>query len=98
MTASVICMMSLPFIHASARCVIYRSLESTLVPLADRQVSVLITNSNVRHTLTGSEYPSRRRACFETAKVLGVKSLRDATMELLEGMLDITQVSALIYL
>ncbi|XP_043212108.1 galactokinase-like [Amphibalanus amphitrite] len=61
-----------------------RSLESTLVPLADHQVAVLITNSNVRHTLTGSEYPSRRRACFETAKVLGVKSLREATMELLK--------------
>jgi len=61
-----------------------RSLESTLVPLADRQVAVLITNSNVRHALTGSEYPSRRRACHETAKLLGVATLRDATLELLQ--------------
>ncbi|KAF0290482.1 Galactokinase [Amphibalanus amphitrite] len=62
-----------------------RSLESALVPLVDHQVAVLITNSNVRHTLTGSEYPSRRRACFETAQVLGVKSLREASMGLLKG-------------
>ncbi|XP_037094742.1 galactokinase-like [Pollicipes pollicipes] len=61
-----------------------RSLESTLVPLADHQISVLITNSNVRHALTGSEYPSRRRACHETARLLGVKALRDASMALLD--------------
>ncbi|KAH0629499.1 hypothetical protein JD844_011601 [Phrynosoma platyrhinos] len=62
------------------------SLETHLVPLADPNVVVLITNSNVRHTLTGSEYPTRRRQCEEAAKVLGKPSLREATMTDLEKM------------
>ncbi|XP_042310529.1 galactokinase [Sceloporus undulatus] len=61
-----------------------RSLETCLVPLADPNVLVLITNSNVRHTLTGSEYPTRRHQCEEAAKVLGKPSLREATMTDLE--------------
>lgn len=62
-----------------------RSLETVLVPLTDASLAVLITNSNVRHTLTGSEYPTRRRQCEEAAAALGKESLRDATMAELEG-------------
>ncbi|NXG66904.1 GALK1 Galactokinase, partial [Hemiprocne comata] len=62
-----------------------RSLETTLVPLTDAGLAILITNSNVRHTLTGSEYPTRRRQCEEAAAALGKASLRDATMAELEG-------------
>ncbi|XP_051490872.1 galactokinase [Apus apus] len=62
-----------------------RSLETTLVPLADASLAILITNSNVRHTLTGSEYPTRRRQCEEAAAALGKASLRHATMAELEG-------------
>lgn len=62
-----------------------RSLETVLVPLSDPSLAVLITNSNVRHTLTGSEYPTRRRQCEEAAATLGKPSLRDATMPELEG-------------
>ena len=36
-----------------------RSYESKLVRMDDPDVIVLITNSNVKHELTGSEYPSR---------------------------------------
>ncbi|XP_068243428.1 galactokinase-like [Palaemon carinicauda] len=61
-----------------------RSLESVLVPLSDPTVTFVITNSNVRHTLTGSEYPTRRRQCQEAAKILGQSSLRDATLADLE--------------
>jgi galactokinase len=61
-----------------------RSRETTLVPLRDPAVSVLIINSNVKHELTGSEYPTRRRQCEAAAAALGVKSLRDATAERLE--------------
>ncbi|XP_020386595.1 galactokinase isoform X1 [Rhincodon typus] len=57
-----------------------RSLEVTPVPLNDPNLVVLITNSNVRHTLTGSEYPTRRMQCMEAAKVLGKESLRDVSM------------------
>lgn len=62
-----------------------RSLETVLVPLTDATLAVLVTNSNVRHTLTGSEYPTRRRQCEEAAAALGKASLRDATMAELEG-------------
>ncbi|XP_038012762.1 galactokinase [Motacilla alba alba] len=61
-----------------------RSLETVLVPLSDASLAVLITNSNVRHTLTGSEYPTRRRQCEEAAATLGKASLRDATLAELE--------------
>ncbi|XP_041265265.1 galactokinase [Onychostruthus taczanowskii] len=61
-----------------------RSLGTVLVPLSDASLAVLITNSNVRHTLTGSEYPTRRRQCEEAAAALGKSSLRDATLAELE--------------
>ncbi|KFO64372.1 Galactokinase, partial [Corvus brachyrhynchos] len=61
-----------------------RSLETVLVPLSDASLAVLITNSNVRHTLTGSEYPTRRRPCEQAAAALGKASLRDATLAELE--------------
>ncbi|XP_067860493.1 galactokinase [Heptranchias perlo] len=62
-----------------------RSLEVTPVPLIDPNLVVLITNSNVRHTLTGSEYPTRRQQCMEAAKALGKESLRDVCMADLEA-------------
>lgn len=49
--------------------------------MKDPDVKVLITNSNVRHELSNSEYPLRRQNCEEAAKIMGKKSLRDATME-----------------
>ncbi|NXH48369.1 GALK1 Galactokinase, partial [Dicaeum eximium] len=61
-----------------------RSLQTVLVPLTDASLAVLITNSNVRHSLTGSEYPTRRRQCEEAAAALGKASLRDATLAELE--------------
>lgn len=62
-----------------------RSEQGRLVPLSDPNVVVLVTNSNVKHELTGSEYPTRRRQCQEAAKLLGVPSLRDATEAMLEA-------------
>ncbi|XP_075889796.1 galactokinase isoform X1 [Nelusetta ayraudi] len=65
-----------------------RSLKATLQPLEDPQLVILITNSNVKHSLTGSEYPTRRKQCEEAASVLGKDSLRDATMKDLEDKKD----------
>jgi galactokinase len=62
-----------------------RSRQTELVPLNDPTVAVLIVNTNVKHELTGSEYPTRRRQCETAAKILGVRSLRDATADLLEA-------------
>ncbi|XP_027728465.1 galactokinase isoform X2 [Vombatus ursinus] len=62
-----------------------RSLETRPVPLSDPGVAVLITNSNVRHSLGSSEYPIRRRQCELAAKALGKKSLREVDMKDLEA-------------
>ncbi len=61
-----------------------RSRRTELVPLDDPSVAVLIVNTNMKHELTGSEYPARRKQCELAAKILGVSSLRDATAAALE--------------
>ena len=65
-----------------------RSRKPELVPMTDPSVAVLIINTNVKHELTGSEYPARRKQCEAAAKILGVPSLRDATTGLLEKARD----------
>lgn len=68
-----------------------RSRKTELVPMTDTSLELLITNTNVKHALTGGEYAKRRVQCEEAAKVLGVASLRDADPERLErarGKLD----------
>jgi len=62
-----------------------RSKQPQMIPLTDSNVSVLIVNSNVKHKLTGSEYPERRRQCEKAAQLLGVPMLRDATLPQLES-------------
>lgn len=58
-----------------------RSLEIVPVPLTDPDVTVLITNSNVKHDLGSSEYPVRRATCEAAAAKLGADALRDVSME-----------------
>ena len=41
-------------------------------------------DSNVKHQLTGSEYPERRAACLGSARLMERESLRDVSMELVE--------------
>jgi len=61
-----------------------RSRETQLVPMNDSSVALLITNTNVKHELTGGEYAKRRAQCEEAARGLGVKSLREADARMLE--------------
>ncbi len=58
-----------------------RSQKVELVPFTDPNITVLITNSNVKHELTGGEYAQRRSQCEAAAKILGVTTLRDATTQ-----------------
>ncbi len=70
-----------------------RSQETQMVPMTDPSIKVLIINSNIKHELTGGEYAERRSQCEAAAKALGVPSLRDASLALLEeqqGQLDAT--------
>ena len=45
-----------------------RSRKSELVPMADPSVAILIINTNVKHELTGSEYPTRRETMRNSSK------------------------------
>lgn len=63
----------------------FRSMEAKLVRMTNPELVVLVTNSNVKHELTGSEYPTRRKQCETAAAALGKPSLREVTMEELEG-------------
>jgi galactokinase len=61
-----------------------RSRKPELVPMTDPSVALLVTNTNVKHELTGGEYAKRRAQCEAAAKALGVASLRDADGAMLE--------------
>ena len=61
-----------------------RNNQWSAVPLDDPDIVVLVTNSNVKHTLSGSEYPERRADCAKGAELLGVPFLRDAALADLE--------------
>jgi len=63
-----------------------RSLKTTLVPLKDDRYRILITNSNVKHSLSESAYPERRQQSSDAAKLMGVASLRDANEDQLKGL------------
>jgi galactokinase len=61
-----------------------RTRQTELVPMDDPSVALLIINTNVKHELGSGEYAKRRAECEQAAKILGVPSLRDATVEMLE--------------
>jgi galactokinase len=65
-----------------------RSRKPTLVPMTDTSMALLIINTNVKHELTGGEYAKRRGQCEQAAKILSLKSLRDATADMLERARD----------
>jgi galactokinase len=62
-----------------------RSEVARTVRVADPDVSILIADSNVRHSLADGAYARRRAECASAARALGVASLRDATPEMLEA-------------
>ncbi|KAL6261739.1 hypothetical protein P5V15_006830 [Pogonomyrmex californicus] len=48
----------------------------------------LITNSNAPHKLSTSAYCERRDCCYEAAKILGKKSLRDANINDIRALIS----------
>ena len=48
-----------------------RDKTSKLIPMKDKDVCVLVTNSNVKHELVAGAYAERVRHCHEAAKILG---------------------------
>jgi len=57
-----------------------RSLEWTPVPLP-QGVAVVIADTTKRRELGKSEYNNRRAACEEASRLLGIKALRDISLE-----------------
>jgi galactokinase len=53
-------------------------------------MTVLVADTKVRHELASSEYAERRATCESAAAKLRVPSLRDATLDLLEGNAELT--------
>lgn len=64
-----------------------RSLEIQHTPIPDKY-AIMIVNSNVKRGLVDSEYNVRRQQCEEAAAILGVKSLREADMAMLDAAKD----------
>ncbi|MHB9009347.1 MAG: galactokinase [Limisphaerales bacterium] len=48
-------------------------------------VDVVVCHSGVKHALVGGEYNDRRRHCESAARALGVPSLRQASIEMLDA-------------
>lgn len=61
-----------------------KDLSYKLIPMTDPSVSVLVIDSAVKHSLADGGYAARRRNCEEACAILGVPSLREATLEMLE--------------
>ncbi len=59
------------------------------VPFHAGDVSVLITNSNVKHELNGSEYASRRAECDSALQKIGKNSWRNVSLNDLERALKV---------
>ena len=62
-----------------------RNQAMTPVEMVDESITVLIINTNVRHSLTEGRYKERRRQCEAAARALKVPALRDTTVEELEA-------------
>ena len=65
-----------------------RSLDFEYYPFAPEDYELILLDSRVKHELADSPYNRRRESCERVARRLGVDTLRDATMEMLESMKD----------
>ncbi|MDO5473454.1 MAG: galactokinase [Akkermansia sp.] len=54
------------------------------IPMTDPNVSVLVIDSAVKHSLADGGYAARRKNCEDACAILGVPSLREATLDMLE--------------
>ena len=61
-----------------------KDLSYKLIPMMDPAVSVLVIDSAVKHSLADGGYAARRKNCEDACAILGVPSLREATLEMLE--------------
>lgn len=62
-----------------------RSLEFKYFPFKPVGYKLVLVNSQVKHELVDSPYNKRRESCERVAKTLGVETLRDADISMLEA-------------
>ncbi len=68
-----------------------RSMEFEYFPFKPVGYKLVLLDSVVKHELADSPYNKRRQSCERVAKRLGIETLRDATMEMLDAIkTDIT--------
>jgi galactokinase len=72
-----------------------RTLEIRYVPVPER-FKVVLCDTGTPRALSDSAYNERRHQCELAAKAMGVQSLRDATLELLESRMG--EMDGLVYL
>jgi galactokinase len=64
----------------------FRSLEVTPTPLALKGFKLVTLDSGERHAHAASGYNARREECAEACELLGLESLRDATLEMADSL------------
>lgn len=69
-----------------------RSLEYAYMPFETTDVTIVLFDTGVKHSLASSEYNVRRQECEEGVRIIqqkypAVKSLRDATVDMVEECL-----------
>jgi galactokinase len=85
-----------------------RSRATTEVKLSDPRLKIVVCNSNVKHTLSGSEYPDRVRQCREAAQAAARRfdgkdggkkrtHLRDVSLPELEQLRAAGDISEVVY-
>lgn len=63
-----------------------RNLATEPIPFRAPELAVLICNSSVKHELSSSEYPVRRKQCQDALELMGLESYRDATLDHLAAL------------
>lgn len=61
-------------------------MEVSQIPFHSNELAFLICNSNVKHELSSSEYPTRHYQCNKALQLLGLENYRDATINDLQKL------------
>lgn len=65
-----------------------RSMEFEYFPFDPQDYELVLVDSRVKHELADSPYNKRRQSCERVARRLGVETLRDADMQMLQAVKD----------
>ena len=73
-----------------ALCLDCENFEAELVPfaLAENNLKLLVVDTKAEHKLVDGQYANRRQTCVEAASKLGVKTLREISVDVLDEVLE----------